>query len=139
MNLMPPAPPAVIEYPDSDGKPMADNTKQTRWIVVLFTNLCALFAEVADVFVAANLLWYVEEGNPDECAAPDVFVAFSRPPGDRGSYKQWEEGAIAPQVGKNQTAVFELQTPVAMEKELRFAIREGGRTVGSGVVVEIIE
>jgi elongation factor Tu len=33
----------------------------------------------------------------------------------------------------------ELITPIAMEKELRFAIREGGRTVGAGVVVEINE
>jgi elongation factor Tu len=33
----------------------------------------------------------------------------------------------------------ELITPVAMEKELRFAIREGGRTVGAGVVAEILE
>jgi elongation factor Tu len=33
----------------------------------------------------------------------------------------------------------ELITPVAMEKELRFAIREGGRTVGAGVVSEITE
>jgi elongation factor Tu len=33
----------------------------------------------------------------------------------------------------------ELITPIAMEKELRFAIREGGRTVGAGVVTEILE
>ncbi|MAA51431.1 MAG: elongation factor Tu, partial [Candidatus Marinimicrobia bacterium] len=33
----------------------------------------------------------------------------------------------------------ELITPIAMEKELRFAIREGGHTVGAGVVTEIIE
>jgi elongation factor Tu len=33
----------------------------------------------------------------------------------------------------------ELITPVALEKELRFAIREGGRTVGAGVVIDIIE
>ncbi|MBI4011214.1 MAG: elongation factor Tu, partial [Candidatus Rokubacteria bacterium] len=33
----------------------------------------------------------------------------------------------------------ELITPIAMEKELRFAIREGGRTVGAGVVSEIQE
>jgi elongation factor Tu len=32
-----------------------------------------------------------------------------------------------------------LVQPIAMEKELRFAIREGGRTVGAGVVTEIIE
>jgi elongation factor Tu len=33
----------------------------------------------------------------------------------------------------------ELITPIAMEKELRFAIREGGHTVGAGVVTEIIQ
>ncbi|MFH1754321.1 MAG: elongation factor Tu, partial [Candidatus Latescibacterota bacterium] len=33
----------------------------------------------------------------------------------------------------------ELITPIAMDKELRFAIREGGRTVGAGVVTEILE
>jgi elongation factor Tu len=33
----------------------------------------------------------------------------------------------------------DLITPIAMEKELRFAIREGGRTVGAGVISEIIE
>ncbi|MCD4743921.1 MAG: hypothetical protein K8R67_15780, partial [Desulfobacteraceae bacterium] len=33
----------------------------------------------------------------------------------------------------------ELIAPIAMEKELRFAVREGGRTVGAGVIGEIIE
>jgi elongation factor Tu len=33
----------------------------------------------------------------------------------------------------------ELITPIAMEKELRFAIREGGRTVGAGVVTQVVE
>ncbi len=41
--------------------------------------------------------------------------------------------------GDNIEAVVELIVPIAMEKELRFAIREGGRTVGAGVVTEIIE
>jgi elongation factor Tu len=41
--------------------------------------------------------------------------------------------------GDNVTMAIELITPVAMEKELRFAIREGGRTVGAGVVTEITE
>jgi elongation factor Tu len=40
--------------------------------------------------------------------------------------------------GDNIGVEVELITPVAMEKELRFAIREGGRTVGSGVVSEVI-
>jgi len=41
--------------------------------------------------------------------------------------------------GDNVGLTIELITPVAMEKELRFAIREGGRTVGAGVVSEIVE
>src|SRR6266481_3805184 len=41
--------------------------------------------------------------------------------------------------GDNVTMTIDLITPVAMEKELRFAIREGGRTVGAGVVAEIAE
>ena len=41
--------------------------------------------------------------------------------------------------GDNVAVEVELITTVAMEKELRFAIREGGRTVGSGVVSEIIQ
>jgi elongation factor Tu len=41
--------------------------------------------------------------------------------------------------GDNITMTVELITPIAMEKELRFAIREGGRTVGAGVVAEVIE
>ncbi len=41
--------------------------------------------------------------------------------------------------GDNVTISAELITPIAMEKELRFAIREGGRTVGAGVVSEVVE
>ncbi|MDR3195645.1 MAG: hypothetical protein LBT58_04910, partial [Endomicrobium sp.] len=37
------------------------------------------------------------------------------------------------------TMDIELIMPVAMERQLRFAIREGGRTVGSGVVTEVVE
>jgi elongation factor Tu len=41
--------------------------------------------------------------------------------------------------GDDAELTIELITPIAMEKELRFAIREGGRTVGAGIVTEIIE
>ncbi|MGZ3652973.1 MAG: EF-Tu C-terminal domain-related protein, partial [Bdellovibrionota bacterium] len=41
--------------------------------------------------------------------------------------------------GDNVSISVELITAIAMDKELRFAIREGGRTVGAGVVSEIIE
>ena len=49
------------------------------------------------------------------------------------------EGREMVMPGDNVTVDAELLTPIAMEKELRFAIREGGRTVGAGVVTEIIE
>jgi elongation factor Tu len=49
------------------------------------------------------------------------------------------EGTEMVMPGDNVEIVVELITPIAMDKELRFAIREGGRTVGSGVVAEIIQ
>ena len=49
------------------------------------------------------------------------------------------EGVEMVMPGDNLTGTVELITPIAMEKELRFAVREGGRTVGAGVVSEILE
>ncbi|WNZ23080.1 Uma2 family endonuclease [Leptolyngbya sp. NK1-12] len=92
-------------YPESDGKPMADNTEQFRWIVIIQQNLDWLFANDPNVFVAGDLLWYPVEGNNALCTAPDVLVVFGRPKGKRGSYQQWQEGNIPPQV------VFEILSP----------------------------
>jgi Uma2 family endonuclease len=44
-------------YPSSDGKRMADNTRQYRWIVLIKENLEILWAAIPDVFIAADLLW----------------------------------------------------------------------------------
>jgi Uma2 family endonuclease len=101
-----------IIYPDSDGQPMADNTKQFNWIVRIKENLEVLFANNLDVFVAGDLLWYPVEGNNTIRRAPDTMVAFGRPKGDRGSYKQWEENGIAPQV------VFEILSPGNRSSEM---------------------
>jgi elongation factor Tu len=49
------------------------------------------------------------------------------------------EGVEMVMPGDNVTMSIELIAPIAMEKELRFAVREGGRTVGAGVVTEVIE
>ena len=94
-----------IVYPDSDGKPMADNTLQFKWIVKITGGLEHLFAGDPEVFVAGDLLWYPLEGHPEVRAAPDTLVVFGRPKGERGSYRQWQEGGIAPQV------VFEVVSP----------------------------
>ena len=50
-----------------------------------------------------------------------------------------QEGIEMVMPGDNVTITVELIAPIAMEKELRFAIREGGRTVGAGVVTEVLE
>jgi Uma2 family endonuclease len=100
-----PLPREEIIYPDSDGEPMADNTLQWEWIVTIKGGLDALFRDDPNVFVAGDLLWYPVEGNPKICTAPDAMVAFGRPKGYRGSYMQWREGGIAPQV------VFEVTSP----------------------------
>jgi|SRR5262245_10388778 len=97
--------PAQLVYPESDGKPMADNTRQFRWIYVLFANLAALFMDNGDVFVGGNLMWYPVEGEPEVKEAPDVFVVFGRPKGDRRSYRQWEENNVP------MTIVFEVLSP----------------------------
>jgi Uma2 family endonuclease len=106
-----PSQPAVF-YPDSDGQPMADNTKQFRWIVFVKENLELLFADRPDVFVAGDLLWYPIEGNNQICTAPDTLVVIGRPKGDRGFYQQWQEANIAPQV------VFEILSPGNTPKEM---------------------
>jgi len=94
-----------VHYPDSDDQPMADNTLQFEWIVLIKENCERLFANRKDIFVAGDLLWYPVEGNNKLCLAPDIMLAFDRPKGYRGSYQQWKEGNIAPQV------VFEILSP----------------------------
>ena len=108
-----PTQPAEVIYPDSDGKPMADNTRQFDYIVMIQGGLAALFADRPDVFVAGDLLWYPVEGNIQIRAAPDAMVAFGRPPGYRGSYVQCREDGIAPQVA------FEVLSPGNSRAEIR--------------------
>ena len=86
-QLKSPQKPDVI-YPDSDGQPMSDNTKQFRWILIIQQNLAWLFGDDPNVYVAGDLLWYPVEGDNKIRVGPDVMVVFGRPQGDRGSYKQ---------------------------------------------------
>ncbi|MCL1464481.1 Uma2 family endonuclease [Argonema galeatum] len=112
-----------IIYPDCDGKPMANNTEQFDWIVVIKQNLEWLFADDENVFVAGDLFWYPVEGKPKIVNAPDVMVVLGRPKGKRLSYKQWEEENISPQV------VFQILSPSnsrdEMERKLIFYDRHG--------------
>jgi Uma2 family endonuclease len=102
-----------IVYPDSDGERMADNTEQFNWIVAIKLNLEWLFANDPNVFIAGDLLWYPVEGDNKTRIGPDTMVAFGRPKGRRGSYMQWIEANIAPQV------VFEVLSPGNRAKEMQ--------------------
>jgi Uma2 family endonuclease len=105
-------------YPESDGQPMAENTEQYDWLVKIKENLEILLADREDVFVAGDLLWYpVPDREVSGPMAPDVMVAFGRPKGRRGAYRQWEEGDIAPQV------VFEVLSPANSRMEMANKLR----------------
>ncbi|MGJ0607145.1 Uma2 family endonuclease [Cylindrospermopsis raciborskii] len=112
-----------IVYPESDGEPMADNTRQFTWIVKIKENLEILFKYNADVFVAGDLFWYPVKGSNKIKLAPDTMVVFGRPKGHRGSYRQWEEDNIPPQV------VFEILSPGnsqdEMDKKKLFYLKHG--------------
>ena len=106
------SPSTDIIYPDSDGQPMSDNTKQYLWIVLIKEGIEWLFASDPNIFVAGDLLWYPVQGNNKIRIGPDVLVAFGRPKGHRGSYQQWKEDNITPQV------VFEVRSPGNRQTEM---------------------
>ena len=101
----------TVVYPEADGKPMADNTAQWEWMVKLVGELREQYVG-ENTFIAGDLFWYPVEGNPKIVVAPDAFVVFGRPPGYRGSYKQWLEDNIAPHV------VFEILSPSNTTEEM---------------------
>ncbi len=100
-RLSVPPPFGDLQFPDSDGEPLSDNTRQYQWIVTIQGGLDALLPD----FVGGDLLWYPDPTSDKVRAAPDVLVALGRPKGHRGSYKQWEEDGVAPQV------LFEIISP----------------------------
>ncbi len=115
-------PPAVF-YPSWDGERMAENTLQFEWIVTIQGNLDLLFRDNPDVFVAGDHLIYPIDGDADIRTAPDVYVAFGRPKGHRGSYKVFAEDGVFPQV------IFEVwstgNTADKMEEKRKFYAKYG--------------
>lgn len=102
-----------IEYPESDGEPLGENSLQVDWIVLLYNGLEAQYRDVDDVVVSADLFWYPVEGDPKTVTAADVMVVFDRPRRPRPSYMQWREEGVAPQV------TIEVCSPSNSKKNLR--------------------
>ena len=86
------AAPATVEYPSSDGKPIAESDSQRIPLTYAVDRLRYHFRNHADVYASGNLLIYYEKGNPGARVAPDVFVVFGVRNVERSSYRLWEEG-----------------------------------------------
>jgi hypothetical protein len=81
MNIETKTPRADVIYPESDGQPMAENTRQFETITTIKGGLDAVFMNEANVFIAGDLFWYPVEGNNQLRMAPDIMVVFGRPKG----------------------------------------------------------
>ena len=87
-----------VYYPSSDGKPMAETPVHARCMVLLFQALEDFFRSRPDVYVALNMNWYWEQGNPRARRAPDVMVIPGVGQRDRNSFRSWNEGGAVPAV-----------------------------------------
>lgn len=92
-----------VVHPEPDGKPMAEGDDHFDEIVSAKLAIQDHLRHRGDAYVAGNLLLYYEEGNPQACVAPDVFVVFGVPKKRRRVYELWEEGK-APSVALELTS-----------------------------------
>jgi Uma2 family endonuclease len=81
----------AIDYPESDGRPMAETQVHGQVLLDLLHTFGRRYAEVPDVYVWGNMLLYYVEGNPRSCVAPDLFLVKGVEKRVRPIYKLWEE------------------------------------------------
>lgn len=80
-----------VEYPESDGEPLGETDSHVSAIVYLLGALRFLFRNLADIYVAADMLFYYVEGKPTIYKVPDVFVVKGVGKHRRRVWKTWEE------------------------------------------------
>lgn len=85
-----------INYPDTDGLPMAESNIARDYLIYAVEVLDIYFQFNPNVYVSGNLFIYYEAGNPKAVVSPDIFVVFDVAKGKRRSYKIWEEGNKSP-------------------------------------------
>jgi len=88
----------TVNYPSSDGKPMAETDWHAHLIMYTVMLFRGHFAARDDVYVSGNSFVYYEQGSPKKRLAPDTHVVFGRPNHFRNSYKVWEEDFKFPAV-----------------------------------------
>lgn len=101
-----------IEYPSSDGQPMAETDDHRQAMVDLIARLSAHFAGRDDVYVSGNLLIYYEQGNVNRHLSPDCFVVFGVRPHNRETFRTWDEGAVP-------SVVFEITSKTTRREDTR--------------------
>src|SRR5437588_7131051 len=101
-----------VYYPSSDGKPMAETGIHVLTIICLFQALTDYLLGRSRFFVAANMFWYWEKGNPKARCSPDVFVVRDVEEGMRRSFRSWQENNAVPCV------TFEITSKKTWKKDL---------------------
>lgn len=101
-----------VYYPSSDGKPMAETDFHVLAIRLLLDALDDVFAGREDVYVAGNVNWFWEQGNPRRRRAPDAMVILGVEKGPRRSFRSWREGGAVP------AACFEMASERTWKKNL---------------------
>ncbi len=86
--------PTAIHYPESDGEPMGETDFHINVSLYLRQALRYFFRGDERTYVAGNLLFYYEEGDPKAVKSPDVFVVKGIAKHDRRIYKLWEEKVV---------------------------------------------
>jgi Uma2 family endonuclease len=101
-----------VNYPTSDGKPMAETELHQRVMIDLILRLKAWAATQERVHAAGNLLVYYEEGNPRRHLSPDAFVAFKVGTHERDVFQTWVEKAVP-------SVVFEITSKTTRREDTR--------------------
>ncbi len=96
MTLAPFSPTTEPEYPDSDGKPMAESDPTRKGLTYAVEALELYFSDRPEVYVSGNSFVYYRQGVKDAVVAPDVYVVFGVEKRDRKSFRVWQEGGATP-------------------------------------------
>lgn len=99
-----------IEYPTSDGQPMAESPEHVQAIVELLVGLQRRYAGAPDVWVGANFYLFYEPGNPKARVSPDVLLAKGVANWNRPNYLLWHE--------QPPSLVVEVTSPKTWRKDL---------------------
>jgi Uma2 family endonuclease len=88
------AEPNELFYPERDGEPRAETGTHVMAMVILIATLRAYFRHHPDIYVIGNIFLYYREGDPTARKSPDLMVIRGVKPGERRSFKTWEERAV---------------------------------------------